>query len=74
MGCYEVRLDKWNAGASELARQVLQIKGRGDKAAAMALKQRWVDDEGVFKEQRALIANRWLRSPKSSFVYSITGL
>jgi len=40
----------------------------------MALKQRWVDDEGVFKEQRALIANRWLRSPKSSFVYSITGL
>jgi hypothetical protein len=74
MGCYEVRLDKWNAGAHELARQVLQIKGRGDKAAAMALKQRWVDDEGVFKEQRALIANRWLRSPKSSFVYSITGL
>lgn len=73
-GCYEVQLDKWQTGASELARQVLQIKGRGDKAAAVALKQRWVDDEGAFKEQRALIASRWLRSPKSSFVYSITGL
>ena len=73
-GCYEVHLDKWNAGATELARQVLQIKGRGDKARAEALKKRWVDDEGAFKEQRATIASRWLRSPKSSFVYSITGL
>ena len=73
-GCYEVHLEHWNAGASELARQVLQIKGRGDKAAAEALKKRWVDDEGSFKEQRALIASRWLRSAKSSFVYSITGL
>jgi hypothetical protein len=73
-GCYEVHLDRWNAGATELAHQVLQIKGRGDKAAAEALKQRWVDDKGPFSEQRALIASRWLRSPKSSFVYSISGL
>ena len=73
-GCYEVHLDRWNAGATELAQHVLQIKGRGDKAAALALKKRWVDDAGAFTEQRALIANRWLRSAKSSFVYSITGL
>lgn len=73
-GCYEVHLDKWNASASALAKQVLQIKGRGDKPAAEALKKRWVDDEGAFKEQRTLIADRWLRSPKSSFVYSISGL
>jgi len=73
-GCYEVHLDKWNAAASELARQVLQIKGRGDRAAAEALKQRWVDDEGAFKQQRVLIASRWLRSAKASFVYSLTGL
>jgi hypothetical protein len=73
-GCYEVQLDNWNAGASELARQVLQIKARGDKAFAQALKTRWVDDTGAFKQQRSVIANRWLRSPKSSFVYSITGL
>ena len=73
-GCYEVHLDKWHQGASELAKQVLQIKARGDKLAAEALKKRWVDDEGAFKDQRALIATRWLRSPKSSFVYSITGL
>jgi hypothetical protein len=73
-GCYEVHLDKWNASAAALARQVLQIKGRGDKAAAEALKKRWVDDEGPFSRQRALIASRWLRSAKSSFVYSITGL
>ena len=73
-GCYEVHLDRWDTAARELARQVLQIKGRGDKAAAEALKKRWVDDEGAFKEQRALIASRWLRSAKASFVYSITGL
>jgi hypothetical protein len=73
-GCYEVHLEKWNAAARDLAQQVLQIKGRGDKTAAEALKQRWVDDEGVFKEQRSVIAERWLRSPKSSFVYSIQGL
>jgi len=73
-GCYEVHLDKWNAGATDLARQVLHIKGRGDKANAEALKKRWVDDEGAFKEQRALIGSRWLRSAKASFVYSITGL
>ncbi|HEY0467443.1 MAG TPA: hypothetical protein VGC79_24755, partial [Polyangiaceae bacterium] len=73
-GCYEVHLDQWNAAATALARQVLQIKGRGDKPAALALKQRWVDDEGAFKQQRARIAERWLRSPKSNFVYSITGL
>ncbi|MEI9953533.1 MAG: hypothetical protein WDO74_32265 [Pseudomonadota bacterium] len=73
-GCYEVHLDQWDASATELARQILQIKSRGDRAAAEALKQRWVDDEGAFKEQRSVIASRWLRSPKSSFVYSITGL
>ena len=73
-GCYEVLLDKWNAGASELAQQVLRIKGRGDKGAAEALKRRWVDDDGPLKGQRALIASRWLRTPKASFVYSITGL
>ncbi|HEY3252980.1 MAG TPA: hypothetical protein VGJ91_03495 [Polyangiaceae bacterium] len=73
-GCYEVHLDKWNAGAAALAERVLQIKSRGDKAGAEALKKRWVDDEGAFKAQRALIASRWLRSPKSSFVYAITGL
>ena len=59
---------------TELAQQVLRIKGRGDKAAAVALKKHWVDDEGAFAAQRTVIASRWLRSPKSSFVYSITGL
>ncbi|HKO48842.1 MAG TPA: hypothetical protein VJV79_14015 [Polyangiaceae bacterium] len=73
-GCYDVHLDKWNAAATHLARHVLQIKGRGDKTAAEALKKQWVDDEGAFKERRALIASRWLRSSRSSFVYSITGL
>lgn len=73
-GCYEVHLDKWRAASSELAKRILGIKARGDRVGALALKKRWVDDEGAFKEQRALIASRWLRSPKSSFVYSITGL
>jgi hypothetical protein len=74
VGCFDVHFEHWEAAATELLRTVLQIKGRGDKAAAEALKARFVDGEDDFKQLREMIAQRWLRSPKSSFVYSITGL
>jgi hypothetical protein len=73
-GCFELHLDRWDAAAAKLARQVLEIKARGDRPRAEQLKQRWVDAEGPWKQRRAVITERWLRAPKASFVYSIGGL
>jgi hypothetical protein len=73
-GCFEIHLDRWDAAAAKLARQVLGIKARGDRPAAEQLKQQWVDADGPWKQRRELIAERWLRAPKASFVYSLSGL
>jgi len=73
-GCLDVHFDKWGTAVTDLTRVVAQIKARGDKPGAERLKAKWVDGEGDFKALRALIAERWLRAPRSSFVYSITGL
>jgi hypothetical protein len=70
-GCFELDFDKWNAAASELLAKVLTIKSRGDRAGAERLKAEFVDADGEWKRQRALIADRWLRTPKATFVYSI---
>jgi hypothetical protein len=50
---------------------VLQIKAAGDKARAEKLKAQFVDGKGEFATLRATIAERWLRAPKASFVYSV---
>jgi hypothetical protein len=70
-GCFELDFDKWNGAASELLAKVLTIKSRGDRAGAERLKAEFVDADGEWKRQRALIADRWLRTPKATFVYSI---
>lgn len=70
-GCFEIVLEKVPAAVDGLARGVLGIKGRGDKAAAVALRERLVDREGEWKRLRAVITERALRSPKGSLVYSI---
>lgn len=73
-GCLDVHFDKWGPAVTDLTRVVAQIKGRGDKPGAERLKAKWVDAEGDFKALRAIIAERWLRAPKGSYVYSIIGL
>jgi len=70
-GCIEIHFDKWNTGVTDLARQVLQIKSKGDRAGAELLKKKWVDDDGAFKQFRETVAQRWLRTPKSTFVYAL---
>jgi hypothetical protein len=70
-GCFEIVLEKVPAAVDGLAKGVLGIKGRGDKAAAVALRERLVDREGEWKRLRAVITERALRSPKGSLVYSI---
>ncbi|MET0789961.1 MAG: hypothetical protein ABW061_00440 [Polyangiaceae bacterium] len=73
-GCMEVHFDKWGSAVTDLTRVVARIKARGDKPGAEQLKAKWVDSEGDFKSLRAVVAERWLRAPKASFVYSLTGL
>jgi hypothetical protein len=73
-GCFDIHFDRWNRAAAGLMEKVLSIKARGDRASAERLKAQWVDDRGVWKQRRDVIAERWLRAPRSTFVYSISGL
>ncbi|MCP4503139.1 MAG: hypothetical protein GY822_24650 [Deltaproteobacteria bacterium] len=70
-GCMEIDFAKLRTAIDELQTRVLRIKGGGDKADAEALKKLYVDDDSDFKKLRAVIAERWLRTEKASFVYSI---
>jgi hypothetical protein len=71
VGCFEIVQEKLPAAIADLEKQVLSIKARGDKKAAVALRKKFVDDDGAWKDGRKIIQERWLRSPKSSFVYGI---
>jgi hypothetical protein len=73
-GCFELDLAQFPKAAGALLQQVLQIKARGDRAAGEKLRAEWVDADGPWKTTRAVIAERWLRAPKASYVYSIRGL
>jgi len=63
--------DERTKAVDELAKTVLQVKSQGDKATAEKLKASYVDGEGEWKKVREVIAERWLRAPKASFVYSV---
>ncbi len=70
-GCMEVNLDKLPAAIVSLEKRVLAIKGKGDKADAIKLREEQVDKDDAWKKLRAVITERWLRTPKASFVYSV---
>jgi hypothetical protein len=71
-GCFEVHLDRWQPAVEALAKTVLAIKGKGDKAGALKLIADYVDAKDDWAELRKTITERWLRSPRGTFVYSIT--
>lgn len=70
-GCFELDLTHWPAAVDKLAVRVLRAKGKGDKKDALAMKATFVDATDTWSELRATIAERWLRAPKASFVYSL---
>ena len=67
-GAFAVHLDKLPAAAERLMRIVGAAKARGDRAAAEALIARYVDGPVV---PQAVIAERFLRHPKPSYVYAV---
>lgn len=70
-GCFEIRDAKLPAAIASLEKAILGAMGRGDKAAAVKLREKHVDSGGESKKIRDLITERWLRQPRATFVYSI---
>jgi hypothetical protein len=70
-GCFELDFAKFPSEAKALATTVVKIKAAGDKKGADDLKAQWVDAKNDWAAMRDLIAERWLRAPKASFVYAV---
>jgi hypothetical protein len=70
-GCLEIKAEKLPKAIAGLEKKVLGIMARGDKKEAMKLREKYVDAEGAVGALRKLIAERWLRHPRATFVYSV---
>lgn len=70
-GCVEINFEALPAAVKSFETTVLRIKASGDKAGAEQLKAQFVDAKDEFADVKAVIAERWLRAPKASFVYSV---
>ena len=70
-GCFELKLDRFPKTIDELTTIIFGIKARGDLKAGTALKEKYVDAAGNWEILRTIIAERWRRSPRASFVYSV---
>lgn len=69
-GAFTIHADKLVSAIDELMTLVAGIKARGDKPAAEALFAKYVDSDQ--RVPHAKIVERFLRFPKSSFVYAVT--
>jgi hypothetical protein len=67
-GAFVIHLDKFPAAIEKLMTVSARIKATGDKAGGEKLVKDYVDEGKI---PFALIAERWLRHPKSSFVYAL---
>ena len=71
-GCFTVDYARLPGAVEALEKQVLGIKARADRAGAEALKKRYVDGADAFTKIAGEIATRYLRTPKATFVYSVS--
>ncbi len=67
-GAFVVDFDKLPAATTKLMKLVATIKAKNDKKGADALAKKYVDGNVV---PQKVIAKRFLRFPKTSFVYSV---
>ncbi len=67
-GAFVVDFSKLPAATTKLMTLVATIKAKNDKAGAEALAKKYVDGKVV---PQKVIADRFLRFPKTSFVYSV---
>ncbi|MDP2344466.1 MAG: hypothetical protein Q8O67_26150 [Deltaproteobacteria bacterium] len=71
VGCFDLDLTKWTPAVDELTKLVAGIKARGDKPLAEKTRDAFVEEGTPWAKLRGVIADRWLRAPKASFVYSV---
>lgn len=71
VGCFDVDFAKWKPAVDGLAKRVLMAKGKGDKKDADAMVAEFVDAKDEWAKRREQITERWLRAPKSTFVYAV---
>ncbi len=67
-GAFTVNFETFPAAARELMTQVIRIKALHDRARAEEVAARYVDGDVV---PQAAIVERYLRFPRTSFVYSV---
>ncbi len=70
VGCFALDAASAPSAIDALAKTVLGVKSRGDVEGAKRLIAEHVDAPAA-TARNAIIAERWLRAPKASFVYSI---
>jgi hypothetical protein len=70
-GCLEIDFEKLAVAVNAFEARVLKIKASGDKRDAEKLKAEFVDAKDDFATLRDTIAERYLRAPKATFVYSV---
>jgi hypothetical protein len=70
-GCISVDYDKLPVAVENLEATVLGIKARADRKGAEALKAKHVDAKDGFADIKAAIGERYQRTAKANFVYSI---
>jgi len=71
VGCFDVDQAKWPAAVDDLARLAFGIKSRGDRALAEKTRDEFVAGGTKWADLRGVIAQRWQRAPRASFVYAI---
>jgi hypothetical protein len=71
IGCFDVDQAKWPAAVDDLARLAFGIKARGDRALAEKTRDEFVAGGTKWADLRGVIAQRWQRAPRASFVYAI---
>lgn len=72
-GRFELDFDKLEPAITELMKTVGHIKATGDVAAAKALIEKNVSDEGLSLIKSQVVRERILRFAKTSFVYGLSG-
>ncbi len=70
-GCLQVDYARLPAAVEKLEQAVLGIKARADRKGAEALKAKYVDAKDRFATIKSAIAERYQRTPKANFVYSV---
>jgi hypothetical protein len=70
-GRFDIQFEKLPAAVEQLMQRIGRVKATGDKAAGKALADEYVTGPGTAWIHQAEIAERVLRHPKASFVYSV---